>query len=313
MTAPSAATGTPDRGAQPLLAVRDLAKHYGGEARFLRAPQALVRAVDGVDLDIYPGETLGLVGESGSGKSTVGRLVLRLEAATRGQVVFEGRNLSALTRSELRPVRQRMQIVFQDPYSALNPRMRVGDFVAEPFIVHGLLPRADERQSRVEKLFQQVGLDPASMRRFPHEFSGGQRQRINIARALALQPRFIVADEPITALDVTIQAQIVNLLQDLQEQLGLTYLFIAHDLSMVRYLCQHVAVMLRGRIVETGPAESVFGAPRHPYTQALLSALPIPDPVRERLRQRIVFDPRDFQPAPDAALREVAPRHFVLD
>jgi peptide/nickel transport system ATP-binding protein len=297
----------------PLLEISGLAKHFPIATGVMQRTSGWIKAVDGVDLVVGRGETFGLVGESGCGKSTLGRLIVRLLEPTAGSIRFQGQEMAHLDDAALFTFRQSVQIVFQDPYSALNPRMRVGDFVAEPFIVHGLLPRADERQSRVEKLFQQVGLDPASMRRFPHEFSGGQRQRINIARALALQPRFIVADEPITALDVSIQAQIVNLLQDLQEQLGLTYLFIAHDLSMVRYLCQHVAVMLRGRIVETGPAESVFGAPRHPYTQALLSALPIPDPVRERLRQRIVFDPRDFQPAPDAALREVAPRHFVLD
>jgi peptide/nickel transport system ATP-binding protein len=294
-------------GAEPLLRVRGLLKQYAGRTG-LFGRRVLTPAVDNVSFDVMPGETLGLVGESGSGKSTTGRLVMRLEEPSDGEVAFEGRTITGLPPAALRPVRRRMQIVFQDPYAALNPRMRVGRFVAEPLAVHGI-GSAAERRDRTAELFRLVGLDPAVMGRFPHEFSGGQRQRIVIARAIALQPRFIVADEPITALDVSIQAQIVNLFQDLQERMDLAYLFIAHDLSMVRYLCRRVAVMLRGRIVEIGPTETVFGDPQHAYTRALLSAVPIPDPDLERARARLSYDPaRD--PVGET-LEEVAPGHLV--
>ena len=296
----------------PLLEVRGLHKVYERRTGWFGRRHFRVHAVDGVSFSIFPGETLGLVGKSGSGKSTTGRLVLALEPASAGSVMFEGREITLLSPAALKPVRRRMQVVFQDPYAALNPRMRVGRFVAEPLVVHRIGGNSAERHSRVEELFRMVGLDPAAMARFPHEFSGGQRQRIVIARAVALEPRFLVADEPITALDVSIQAQIVNLFQDLQERLGLTYLFIAHDLSMVRYLCHRVAVMLHGRIVEIGPTEAIFGNPRHPYTQALLSSIPVPDPDIERGRKRLPFNAEAMRPAENAELREVAPGHAVL-
>jgi peptide/nickel transport system ATP-binding protein len=296
---------------EPLLRVRGLRKHYANRAGWLGRTGAPTRAVDDVSFDVMPGETLGLVGESGSGKSTTGRLVMRLEEADAGEVQFEGQVINTLSAAQMKPVRRRMQIVFQDPYAALSPRMRVGRFVAEPLVVHGLGGNASGRRDKVAELFRLVGLRPEFMDRFPHEFSGGQRQRIVIARAIALEPRFIVADEPITALDVSIQAQIVNLFQDLREQMGLAYLFIAHDLSMVRYLCQRVAVMLRGRIVEIGPVEAIFEDPRHPYTKALLSAVPIPDPDLERSRTRLTYDPNQLPP-PSAKLEEVSPGHFVL-
>ncbi len=292
----------------PLLRVEGLRRHYASGGGLFGRARYVTRAVDDVSFDVMPGETLGLVGESGSGKSTTGRLVMGLEEPDAGRVVFDGTDLTALSASRRKPFRRRMQIVFQDPYAALNPRMRVGDFVAEPLVVHGMESGPD----RVASLFRTVGLDPAFMQRFPHEFSGGQRQRIGIARAIALRPQFLVADEPITALDVSIQAQIVNLFQDLQESMGLALMFIAHDLSMVRYLCSRVAVMLRGRIVEMGPTEAVFGNAQHPYTQALLSAVPIPDPARERGRKRLAFDAGGYSFPPGAALRDTGGGHFVL-
>lgn len=296
----------------PLLRVEDLRRTYRSRAG-LFGGGLVTRAVDGVSFDVMPGETLGLVGESGSGKSTTGRLVMGLEEPDGGRVVFDGTDLTALSAASRKPFRRRMQIVFQDPYAALNPRMRVGEFVEEPFVVHGQGGGPGERAEKVAALFRTVGLDPDFMRRFPHEFSGGQRQRIGIARAIALQPEFLVADEPITALDVSIQAQIVNLFQDLQEQMGLALLFIAHDLSMVRYLCTRVAVMLKGRIVEAGPTQAVFDDARHPYTQALLSAVPIPDPARERGRRRVPFDAGAHVVPAGAVLRDVGGGHLVLD
>jgi peptide/nickel transport system ATP-binding protein len=294
---------------EPILRVENLARVYESRG-FLGRGSYAVRAVDGISFTIAPGETFGLVGESGSGKSTTGRLVLRLEEPTAGRVWFEGQEITGLSAAALKPVRRRMQIVFQDPYAALNPRMTVGDFVAEPLVVHGVASDREARRARVAELFRKVGLDPRFADRYPHQFSGGQRQRVGIARAIALQPSLIVADEPITALDVSIQAQIVNLFQDLQDELGLAYLFIAHDLSMVRYLCRRVAVMWRGRIVELGPTEAIFENARHPYTKALLSAVPIPDPDRERSRTGIAFDPDAVKPG--NALAEIAPGHFVL-
>jgi peptide/nickel transport system ATP-binding protein len=296
----------------PLLQVEGLTRHYRSRAG-LFGGGLVTRAVDGVAFTVLPGETLGLVGESGSGKSTIGRLVLGLEEPDAGRVVFDGTDLTALSPAQRKPFRRRMQIVFQDPYAALNPRMRVGDFVAEPLLVHGLGGNAAARRAQVAELFRTVGLDPAFMQRFPHEFSGGQRQRIGIARAIALRPDFLVADEPITALDVSIQAQIINLFQDLQESMGLALLFIAHDLSMVRFLCARVAVMLKGRIVEAGPTLAVFDDARHPYTQALLSAVPIPDPARERGRHRLPFDAGAFAFPPRATLRDVGGGHLVLE
>jgi len=294
---------------EPILRVEDLSRHF-----ITRNPLGKevhrVRAVDGVSFTIAPGETLGLVGESGSGKSTTGRLVLRLDDPTDGKIHFEGQEISTLHRTALRRMRQRMQVVFQDPFSSLNPRMRVGDAVAEPLLAHGVVRSRAERREKVAELFRRVGLEPGFAERFPHQFSGGQRQRIGIARAIALSPQLIVADEPITALDVSIQAQIVNLFMDLQEEMGVAYLFIAHDLAMVRHLCHRVAVMLRGRIVEMAPTRKLFANPLHPYTQALISAMPIPDPDKEQARQRLFYE--GGAPPAEARLKEVEPEHWVL-
>jgi len=312
----------------PLLEIRDLRKSFpvggGGFGR-----RARLHAVDGVDLDVESGETVGLVGESGCGKSTLARLALRLIEPDAGEIRFEDRDLRALGRRELRSMRRRMQIVFQDPFASLNPRMTVGETIAEGLRVHGLARGAD-RERRVAKLLETVGLAPAHAARYPHEFSGGQRQRVGIARALALEPRLIVADEPVSSLDVSIQAQILNLLLDLQKRFGLAYLFISHDLRVVRHLSRRVAVMYLGRIVEYGPAESLYARPQHPYTEALLSAVPDPDPTRRH--QRIVLSgdvPSPIDPPPGCpfhprcpkaiarcaterpALREVAPRHVT--
>jgi oligopeptide/dipeptide ABC transporter ATP-binding protein len=273
----------------PLLEVRDLVKHVPvGGGLFAGAP-GLVRAVDGVSFAIRRGETLGLVGESGCGKTTTGRCVLQLERPTSGQVIFEGRDLTTLGDAELRPVRRRMQVIFQDPYSSLNPRMTVGQIVAEPLAVHGIVPDRAKRAPRVTELLTHVGLLPQHARRFPHQLSGGQRQRVGIARALAMEPSLIVCDEPVSALDVSIQAQIVNLLEDLQREFSLTYLFIAHDLSVVRHISDRVAVMYLGRLVEVADRQALYADPLHPYTRALLSAVPIPDPEVEARREHIVL------------------------
>jgi oligopeptide transport system ATP-binding protein len=263
--------------------VRDLEKHFPIRRGLLRRQVGAIRAVDGVSFDIHDGETLGLVGESGSGKSTTGRAILRLEEPTAGTVRFQGTDLTGLAPEELRRARRHMQMIFQDPYASLNPRMSVGRILREPLEIHDQ-GHAGERQARVAALLERVGLDPGVVRRYAHEFSGGQRQRIAIARALATSPRLIVADEPISALDVSIQAQIVNLLADLKEELGLTYLFIAHDLSMVRYISDRVAVMYLGRLAELGTRADVFDRPLHPYTRALISAIPVPDPDRDAAR-----------------------------
>jgi ABC-type oligopeptide transport system ATPase subunit len=289
----------------PLLDVRHLSKHFSRRAGVF-GPVSVVKAVDDVSLAIEEGETFGLVGESGSGKTTTGRCILRLLEPTAGEVWFRGSNLLTLSRGAMREMRRHMQIVFQDPYASLNPRMRVRDIVAEPLVIHGMGTRSG-RRDRVAELLRLVGLDPAHEDRYPHEFSGGQRQRIGLARALALSPSFIIADEPVSALDVSIQAQVVNLLMELQTQLGLTYLFIAHDLRLVRHICSRTAVMYRGRIVEVGATRAIFASPQHPYTRALLSAVPVPDP--DAKRQRIVLDPAAVNF--DAVLKEVAAGHWA--
>jgi len=272
----------------PLLEVKDLVKYFPVYAGLLSRHVADVHAVDGVDFNIASGETLGLVGESGSGKTTVGRLILNLVKPTRGSIRFEGRDITKLTRPETRRLRREMQIIFQDPFASLNPRMTVGEIVGEPLKIHGIY-RGKKAQERIIELLRLVGLRAYHVNRFPHEFSGGQRQRIGVARALAVDPKFIVCDEPVSALDVSIQAQVINLLEGLQEQLGLTYLFIAHDLSVVRHISTRVAVMYVGKIVELASRNNLYDNPLHPYTQALLSAIPIPDPTTEGRRKRIVL------------------------
>jgi oligopeptide transport system ATP-binding protein len=313
------------RGAsEELVRVRALVKHFP-----VQASDDVVRAVDGVTFEIFRGETLGLVGESGCGKSTVGRCLLRLIEPTRGEIRFGEEDVRALRGGDLRRLRREMQIIFQDPYASLNPRMKVRDIVAEPLVIHGIGGRA-ERRARVADLLRKVGLDPDYMNRYPHEFSGGQRQRIGIARALALNPKLIVADEPVSALDVSVQAQVVNLLEDLQKEFELTYLFISHGLAIVEHISDRVAVMYLGRIVEVATAEQLYASPLHPYTRALLSAIPIPDPTRKR--ERIIlkgdvptpinppsgcrFRTRCPEAVPECAqidpdLREIAPGHTV--
>ncbi|MBZ5555677.1 MAG: ATP-binding cassette domain-containing protein [Acidobacteriia bacterium] len=289
----------------PLVDVSHLVKHFVRDAGLFRAGTR-VAAVDDVSFSIHEGETFGLVGESGSGKTTTGRCMLRLIEPTSGDVRFRGENVLGFSKSRLREARREMQIVFQDPYSSLNPRMRARVIVEEPLVIHKLGDRA-ARRARVAELFQLVGLDRSHLDRFPHEFSGGQRQRIGLARALALNPSFLILDEPVSALDVSVQAQVVNLLMDLQQRLKLTYLFIAHDLRLVEHICGRIAVMYLGKIVEMGPAAAIFAAPQHPYTRALLSAIPVPDP--DAPRHRLMLDPASVNR--EAALREVAAGHWA--
>jgi peptide/nickel transport system ATP-binding protein len=289
----------------PLLEVRHLVKHFVRK-RGMWQPPSIVKAVDDVSFSIEQGEMFGLVGESGSGKSTTGRCILRLVEPTSGEVLFRGENVLQFSPARMRQARRNMQIVFQDPYSSLNPRMRAGDIVEEPLIIHRLGSRA-ERRASVAELFTLVGLDPEHLARYPHEFSGGQRQRIGIARALALNPALIIADEAVSALDVSIQAQVVRLMLDLKERLKLTYLFIAHDLRLVEDICSRVAVMYLGKVVEMGSTRMLFANPTHPYTRALLSAVPVLDP--DAPRRRIVLDPTSFDPG--VPLREVGASHWA--
>ena len=271
-----------------LVRVHNLKKHFPIMKGVFRRQVGAIKAVDGVSFDIHKGETLGLVGESGCGKSTAGRVILRLYQPTEGNIEFEGRDITALEGKDLRKIRPRMQMIFQDPHACLNPRMTVGSIVSEPLDEHGVV-KGQAKKRRVEELLSLVGLNPAYTNRYPHEFSGGQRQRIGIARAIALNPEFIVCDEPIAALDVSIQAQVVNLLEELQNDLGLTYLFISHDLSMIRHISDRVAVMYLGKIMELAERNNLYNEPLHPYTQALLSAVPVADPLLERERKRIIL------------------------
>ena len=315
---------TPPGPRDMLVSVHGLVKHFPVEGS-----DDVVRAVDGVSFDIFAGETLGLVGESGCGKSTVGRCLLRLIEPTAGSVGFQGRDVLSLNKKELREIRREMQIIFQDPYASLNPRMKIGDIVAEPLVIHKQGDKS-ERRDRVAELLKRVGLDPDYMNRYAHEFSGGQRQRIGVARSLALNPKLIVADEPVSALDVSVQAQVVNLLQELQEEFKLTYLFISHGLAVVEHISTRVAVMYLGRIVEIAGAAELYAQPLHPYTQALLSAIPVPDPKQKRKRIILQGDvPTPINPPSgcrfrtrcpmaieecahiDPELREVSPGHHV--
>jgi oligopeptide transport system ATP-binding protein len=275
---------------ETLIEVKNLKKYFPVlEGIVFQKAIAHVKAVDDVTFSIKKGETLGLVGESGCGKTTTGRCILQLERPTAGDIVFEGVNLCGLDEKELVPVRQKIQVIFQDPYSSLNPRMKIGDIIGEPMKVHGIQPDAGKRRERVAELLSICGLDPAFADRYPHEMSGGQRQRVGIGRALALNPEFIICDEAVSALDVSIQAQVINLLEDLREEFGLTYLFIAHDLSVVHHLCDRVAVMYLGKMVEMAEADELFDKPMHPYTRALLSAVPVPDPSTEAQREHQVL------------------------
>jgi oligopeptide/dipeptide ABC transporter ATP-binding protein len=291
----------------PLLRVENLVKHFAVKKGFFGRASAAVQAVDGVSFDIAAGETLALVGESGCGKSTAGRLVLRLLEPTSGKVWFDGKDVFALDDRSVRSLRREMQMIFQDPYASLNPRMTVGDMIAEPLALHGLATGA-AAQARVRELLGLVGLPPQHAHRYPHEFSGGQRQRIGIARALAVEPRLIVCDEPVSALDVSIQAQVINLLQDLQRRFGLAYLFIAHDLAVVKHIAAKVAVMYLGKIVEHADKRTLFAAPRHPYTRALLSAIPVPDPAIRRTRLLLQGDvPSAIGPPPGCRFQTRCP------
>lgn len=292
---------------EKILEVSNLKQH------FRTGKKTVVKAVDGISFDIYQGETFGLVGESGCGKSTTGRSIIRLYNATDGEVKFKGIDVhNTKSKAQLKQFNQKMQMIFQDPYASLNPRMTVLDIIAEGLDVHGLTSSRKERKERVESLLERVGLNKEHANRYPHEFSGGQRQRIGIARALAVDPEFIIADEPISALDVSIQAQVVNLLKDLQKEHGYTYLFIAHDLSMVKYISDRIGVMYAGRIVELAESDELYKYPIHPYTKSLLSAIPLPDPNYERKRRRVAYDPSQHDSSEEPEFREIRPSHWVL-
>ena len=288
---------------------RKLVEVKGLKCYFGSSSKQVVKAVDDISFEIFEGETFGLVGESGSGKSTTGRSILRLNDATDGQILFDGKEIPTKTK-DLKDFRKQAQMIFQDPYASLNGRMKVRDIIAEGMDIHRIVKTRAERDAKVNELLKMVGLNPEHANRYPHEFSGGQRQRIGIARALAVNPRFIVCDEPISALDVSIQAQIVNLLKQLQKEQQLTYLFIAHDLSMVKYISDRIAVMYQGKIVELGTADAVYHQPFHPYTKSLLSAIPLPDPQYERNRKRVIYEPI-VQNEPEEMF-EITPGHFVL-
>ncbi|CUP66237.1 peptide ABC transporter ATP-binding protein [Clostridium baratii] len=313
-----------------VLEVKNLCKFFQAKRKLFGDP-SYVKAVDDVSFTINKGETLGLVGESGCGKTTTGRTILKLYNPTSGQIIFNGQDITKLNEKEMIPLRRKMQMIFQDPYASLNPRMTVGDIIGEAIDIHGLY-KGKEREDRIRYLLDKVGLNGSHINRYAHEFSGGQRQRIGIARALAVEPDFIVCDEPISALDVSIQAQVINMLEELQEELGLTYLFIAHDLSMVKHISTHIGVMYLGKMVEKGPSDEVYLNPKHPYTKALLSAVPIPDPDLAKSNKRIVLEgdiPSPIDPKPgcrfkgrckyakeicenvDPEFKEVEPGHFV--
>lgn len=310
---------------EPLISVQDIKKHFD-------VGSGMLKAVDGISFDIYPGETFGLVGESGCGKSTAGRTIMRLYEPTGGKVIFKDEDVYSMSKKEMQNIRKNFQMIFQDPYACLNPKMNVEDIVAEPLDIHGIYHTREERHAKVVELLELVGLGNEHAMRFPHEFSGGQRQRIGIARALALNPEFIICDEPISALDVSIQAQVVNLLKELQEKLGLTYLFIAHDLSMVKYISDRVGVMYLGKMMELSTSDKLYENPLHPYTKALLSAIPIPDPEEQRKRKIIKLEgdvPSPINPPKGCRFvdrcpyaidkcqdqepewRELEPKHFV--
>lgn len=294
--------------AEKLLEIKNLKQYFN------MGTSNEVRAVDDISFDIFKGETLGLVGESGCGKSTTGRTIIRLYDATGGEVLFNGENVHAKkSKGQLKKFHQKMQMIFQDPYASLNPRTKVADIIAEGIDIHGLAKSPKERMDMVAHLLETVGLNREHANRYPHEFSGGQRQRIGIARALAVNPEFIIADEPISALDVSIQAQVVNLMKKLQKEKGLTYLFIAHDLSMVKYISDRIGVMYFGKLVELAPAEDLYNNPLHPYTKSLLSAIPLPDPDYERTRVRQTYDPavHQYEQGEEIKMREVTPGHFV--
>jgi oligopeptide/dipeptide ABC transporter ATP-binding protein len=291
----------------PVLEVRDLVKHFDVKRSWLGKPLSTVKAVDGVSFALAPGETLALVGESGCGKSTVGRLIMRLIDPTAGRIVIDGTDVTTLSERDFRPFRRKVQLIFQDPYASLNPRMTIGDILAEPLMLHDIVPAA-RRRERVSELLAMVGLRPQLAARYPHEFSGGQRQRIVVARALAVEPKIIVCDEAVSALDVSIRAQILNLLDELQDRLGLAYVFISHDLGVVKHISDRVAVMYLGRIVETGTVDEVFADPRHPYTRALLSAIPVASPASRRVRKILEGDvPSPISPPPGCHLHTRCP------